>query len=314
MPTTEQVHVDAALTNLSLGYRNPAFISDLIAPVVPVRKQFDRYYVYDAEREGFRPTPDLRAPGAEADEVDFSLSTDTYHCDDHALAAVVPDEERDNADPAIQPAIDRVEFLRDRIDLNKEVELMARLIDETVIPQSETLSGTAQWSDFTNSDPVAAVEAKKATIVGSVQVAPNTLVLPYLVYAKLRVHPKIVDRAKFATFGVVGPEILAQIFDVDRVLVPRAMMNLAAPGQTPSMSHVWGKNAVLCHVPARPGLKTVSLAYTFQWGGAPGSLGGHLVETWREDRRKADAVRVQRYYDQKIVAPGAAYVWRAAVA
>jgi hypothetical protein len=35
---------------------------------------------------------------------------------------------------------------------------------------------------------------------------------------------------------------------------------------------------------------------------------------WREERRKADMVRVQRYYDQKIIASGAVYVWKDAVA
>lgn len=107
MPQVSEVHVDAALTNLSVGYRNPAFISDLLAPVVGVRKQFDRYYVYDSEREAFRSTNDRRAPGAEANEVDFSLSTDSYSCEDHALTSVIPDEERENADPPIQPSIDR---------------------------------------------------------------------------------------------------------------------------------------------------------------------------------------------------------------
>lgn len=143
---------------------------------------------------------------------------------------------------------------------------------------------------------------------------PNTLVLPYEVYAQVRIHPAVVDRAKYATIAVIGPELLAQIFDVERVLVPRALKNTANPGQAASMDFVWGKDALLCYVPPRPALKQVALAYTFQWNGAPGSLMGHSVETWREDRRKADVVRVQRYYDQKIIAAGAAFLWKAAVA
>jgi len=313
MPQVNEVHIDAALTNLSVAYRNPAFISDIVAPVVGVRKQFDRYFIYDSDREGFRASNDRRAPGAEANEVDFELSTDTYSCDDHALTSVIPDEERDNADPPLQPNIDRTEFLREKIDLNKEIELAGLLTDAAVITQSETLSGTGQWSDYTNSDPVGAIEAKKATIIGSVQQMPNTLILPYEVYSKLRLHPSVLARAIYNTAGIVGPDVLAQIFDVERVLVPRALKNTANPGQAASMSYVWGKNAILCYVPPRPALKQVSLAYTFQWN-APGSLGGHIVELWREDRRKADVVRVQRYYDQKVIAAGSAYLWKAAVA
>ena len=44
MPQSNEVHIDAALTNLSVGYQNPAFIADRLAPVVPVRKQSDKYF------------------------------------------------------------------------------------------------------------------------------------------------------------------------------------------------------------------------------------------------------------------------------
>ena len=313
MPTASEVHIDAALTNLSVGYRNPAFIADLLAPVVPVRKQSDKYFIYDAERELFRQSDDRRAPGAEATEINFSLSSDSYYAEDHALTSVIPDEERENADPVIQPNIDRTEFLRSKIDLNKEIELAAMLSDTAVITQSATLSGDDQWSDA-DSDPITAVETQKATIMAAVQVMPNTLVLPYEVYAAVRLHAKVIERIAYGSVGAVNEEILAQIFDVERVLVPRAFKNTAAAGQTASMSYVWGKHALLCHVPSRPALKQVALAYSFAWTGAPGSVGGHRVELWREERRKADAIRVQRYYDQKVIAAGAAYLWKSAVA
>jgi hypothetical protein len=80
------------------------------------------------------------------------------------------------------------------------------------------------------------------------------------------------------------------------------------------MEYVWGKDALLCHVPPRSGLKTVALAYSFLWTSAPGSVSGRTVEVWRENRRKSDVIRVQKYYDQKIIAPGAGYLWKNAVA
>ncbi len=313
MPEVSQVHIDAALTNVSVAYRNPDYIADVIAPQVAVRKQSDKYYIYDAERERFRQSNDRRAPGAEADEVDFALSTDSYYCDDHALESVIPDEERENADPVIQPDIDRTEFLMDKIDLNKEIVLATRIRTGSDIP-GETLSGTDQWSDYTNSDPVSAVEGKKATIQQEVQVLPNTLVLPYEVYQKVRLHPKVIEKVQYVKLGVVGPDVLAQLFDVDRVLVAKAFKNVAARGQAASLEYVWGKDAFLCYMPARPALKQTALAYTFVWTVAPGSVNGRVVEVWRENRRKADMIRVQKYYDQKIIAAGACYLWKDAVA
>ncbi|HOR26925.1 MAG TPA: hypothetical protein PLG73_02755, partial [Candidatus Sumerlaeota bacterium] len=205
------------------------------------------------------------------------------------------------------------EFLRVKIDLNKELELAGLLTDPTLITQNETLADETQWSD-PDSDPLAAVEAAKATVMAAVQALPNVLVLPYPVYAQLRLHPKVVERVVHGSVGAVDAELLAQIFDVERVLVARAFRNTAAPGQPPEMRYVWGNDALLAYVPARPALKQVALAYTFAWTGAPGALSGHRVELWREEKRKADVVRVQRYYDQRVIAPDAAFLWKEAVA
>ncbi|MCX8036172.1 MAG: hypothetical protein N3D11_03765 [Candidatus Sumerlaeia bacterium] len=313
MPEASQVHIDAALTNVCAAYSNPNFIADLVAPPVAVRKQSDRYFIYDPDRDRFRASDDKRAPGAEANEVNFALSTDSYYCEDHALASVIPDEERENADPPIQPEIDRVEFLMEKMLLNKEILLADRITAGTDIP-GETLSGNAQWSDYQNSDPVAEVENHKATIQAAVQVAPNTLVLAYDVYTKVRLHPKVVERNPSLKIGAADTGDLEKMFGVERVLVARALKNVAAAGQTASMQYVWGKNAFLCYIPPRPAPKRVAFAYSFVWTLAPGSVAGHVVEVWRDNARKADMLRVQRYYDQKVIAPGAIYLWKAAVA
>lgn len=311
MPEVSQVHVDVALANVSIAYANASFIAEKIAPPVLVRKQSGKYFVYDAERESFRGSNDKRSPGAEASEVNFSLSADNYYCEDHALEAVIPDEERENADPPIQPDIDQTEFLSEKIALNQEIKL-AEMILQGSLP-STTLSGDTQWSDA-DSDPIAAVEAQKAAIVEAVQVMPNTLVLPYEVFAQLRQHPDIVDRLKYVQVASGTAAQLAELFDVEKVLVPRAIQNVANPGQTPSINYIWGKNAILCYVPSRASLKQPSFAYTFQWALAPNSINGHIVETWRENRRKADMIRVQKYYDMKVIAPSAIHIWKDAVA
>jgi hypothetical protein len=309
MPTPSQVHIETALTNVSVAYENPAYVAEALAPPVPVRRQSDKYYIFDPERERFRAQNDLRAPGAEADEVNFSLSSDAYFCADHALESAVPDEERENADPVIQPEIDRTEFLTEKILLNQEVNLASAVHASGVLPGVEYQQDADRWDD-PSVDPVAAVELGRTAIQQSVQAMPNTLVLSYPVYQAVRANPKVIERVKYVRMGIVGPSELAQLFDVDRILVARAFQNTAPRGRTASLSYIWGKDALLCYVPPRPAMKTVALAYTFVWTLAPGSLNGRLVESWREERRKADMIRVQKYYDQKLIAPSAGYLWQ----
>jgi len=64
-----------------------------------------------------------------------------------------------------------------------------------VIPNID-LSGTpnAQWSDFQNSDPIAAIEAQRSTILLGCTKEPNTLFVSFLVHQQLKQHPIILDR------------------------------------------------------------------------------------------------------------------------
>lgn len=305
MPEAQQVHIDAALTNVSVAYRNNDYIAELIAPRVPVRKQSDRYFIYDAEREAIRLTQDLRAPGSLADEIDYTLSTDSYFCQDHALASAVADEERENADPVIQPDIDRTEFLTERILLKQE-----SIVEEMLRTNSDILERTPgpgeEWNVDT-SDPVADVQQARLDVFAQCQRRANVMVLPFQIYEIVRNHPAIVDRIKYTSHGVITTDLLAQVFDVDRVLVPRVFVNNAAKGQTPDIEELWKMNVYLLHVAERPGLKQMTVANTFVWNAMPGTVDGLVVERWRDHGRKADMIRVQKYYDTKIIAAGAAF-------
>ncbi len=312
MPDVSTVHHDVALANVSIAYRNAAFVASDIAPEVLVRRQSNKYFVHDANREAARSTADHRAPGAEAAEVDFDLSADSYFCDDHALVSVIPDEERENADSPLQPEIDRTEFLTEKILLNREIALAAILRDPARIPGTDIASPANRWDQDTV-DPVDDVETAREAVTGATQAAPNTLVLPFEVYQKVRNNPKVVSRVAYSRLGVFGPAELAQLFDVERVVVPRAVRNVAARGQAPVLETVWGNDALLLYVPPRAGLKVIAPVLGFVWSHAPASSRGTGVQTWREERRKATMIRVQKYYDLKLVAPAAAYLIRNAV-
>ena len=221
------------------------------------------------------------------------------------MSAAIPDEERENADPAIQPDIDRTEFLTDKIELNREIALESLLSSSSDIEET-TLENAERW-DTPDNDPLPFFQVARDDIFGRAQKRANTVILPFRVFDVLRNHPKIVERIKYSAVGVVTEDLLAQLLDVDRVLVPRAFRNTATLGQAAAITPIWGTSVYLLYVPLRPGLKQVSTAYTFVWTGAGGNLSGTVVDRWREPRRKADMIRVQRYYDQKLIAPGSAH-------
>jgi hypothetical protein len=305
-----QGHIDVALSNFAVQYRNPNYVADQVFTRVPVQRQSDKYWRFGKENLQAL-IDDLRAPGAAAQRIAQTLSSDSYFADDHALERLITDEERSNFDAGDVEQW-ATETLTNKLLLRKEKLFAALVTDTAKVTQNVTLSGTAQWSDFTNSKPTEDLQAGQEVVAKNSGVRANTLVLGFPVFSKLRNHPKIVERIQNIRVGVVREEDLASIFDVQRVLVTQAI-EVDAAG---AVSFVFGKHAVLCYVSPTAAFGEPSFGKSFVWAGAPGSTSGFIVEIGRANptSRKADELAVHFYYDQKITAVEAGYLIKNAVA
>lgn len=306
MIVQQDVVVDPALSNVSIKYSNDTFIADMVFPKMPVSKQTGKYYIYD--KANLRVDKTTRAAGAGANEVDFGLTTTTFACDDHALKSFVADEIQDQADAALNPLIDETEALTEKMMLDRESTLATMLADTAQVTQNATLSGTSQWSDYSNSDPIADVRTARSTIHAATFKKPNTLILGKQVFDMLIEHPQIIERIKYSQLGIVTAELLARVFQVEQVLVGEAGSNTAVEGQTDSLSYVWGKHAWLAYIAPKVGVKTLTAGVTFTYG-------ERQVKRWYEQDREGTYVRIGKdNYVQKIVAVGALYLIKNAVA
>ena len=305
-----QGHIDVALSNFAVKYRNPGYVSDRACTRVPVQRQSDKYWRFGTEQLQAL-VDDLRAPGAAAQRIAQSLSADTYFAEDHALERLITDEERANFDAGDVEQW-ASETLTDKLLLRKEKLFASMVTDTAQVTQNTTLAGTQQWNDYTNSKPTEDIQAGQETIAKNAGVRANTLILGFAVFSKLRNHPKIVERVQNIRVGVVREEDLASLFDVQQVLVSQAL-EVSASG---TVDFVFGKHAVLCYVSPTPAFGEPSFGKSFVWAGAPGSTQGFIVEIGRATpvSRKADELAVHFYYDQKITAVAAGYLIKNAVA
>lgn len=306
MLTQQDVVIDPALSNVSVKYTNDTFIADQIFPVVPVSKQTGKYYVYD--KSNLRIDKSLRAAGSGANEVDFGLSTSSFSCDDHALKGFVADEIQDQAEAALNPLIDETDAITEKLMLDRESALATTMASTANFTQNVTLAGTTQWSDYANSDPIGDVRTARTTVHASTFKKPNTLIMGKQVFDMLIEHPAIIERIKYSQLGVVTAELLARVFQVERVLVGEAGANTAAEGQADSMSYVWGKHAWVAYINPRVSLKSLTVGLTFTYK-------TRIVKRWRDEDREGTYVRVgSDNYVQKIVAALACYFIKNAIA
>jgi hypothetical protein len=323
MPNVQKLHLDKALTNISIGYSNEQFIADKIFLPVSVDKQSDRYYVFG--KEMFRQHDDKRAPGTEASEINWTLSLDTYFCEGHALRTPIADEEQQNADDVFDLESDGTELVTEGILLNKEIAAAEMLLDSSnydseLVFNMGAAGNPAKWSDYltspTNytSDPVLDIAKAKEKMHKKSGIRPNTLVISEPIYNVLKLHPKILKLfSGIAPVSIANEEQIRLALGVDRIIVGSALKSGATnPAQEDNLDYIWGNSAVLCYVPAKPGKKVKAIGYTFMWN--KDGNGAVQVRKWYEQGRRATIIEAERWYAHKIISNVAGFLFADAVA
>ncbi|KKM05479.1 hypothetical protein LCGC14_1753720 [marine sediment metagenome] len=216
---TGKLHLDTALTNVSVRYRNSEFMADLVFPEVPVDKQSNKYPVYG--RDIMRPVDDLRRPGAVSNEIDWDLSHSPYYCDGHALNMSIPDEWRGNADQGLNLDVDTTEELTEKIDLNREVNLVAALV-----AGATTVDLTAIKWDNDSNDPLAKIDEQKEAIAKKIGKMPNVLALSQPVFRGIKHNAKVTGlltgAVNLSSANVTAGQ-LAEHLELDEVIVAKGV-------------------------------------------------------------------------------------------
>src|SRR5688572_15533250 len=191
MPVLQQVRQDTLMTNISLAYGPTGHIADQVLPPVPVRLEDGTFISYDKYR--FNIPQAIRRTRSGYKEIDSTLSKDTYHAEEYGLESRIDDRERDNAMPGLEIDETTTEILTDNILNNRERRVANLVTNTTNVPQNTTLAGAAQWSDASGGDPIGVSITAQTTIQGATGFVPNSIVMGFKVWQKLRNNPKITD-------------------------------------------------------------------------------------------------------------------------
>lgn len=308
--TAGDVHIDVPLSNLVIGFEPKSFIVQDIFPLIPVSKQSDKYYVW--EKGDFFRIPDTRrAPKTKGNAIEFNVGSDAYFCNNYALRNETSNESLANQDNVLKLREKHSRNLMNLLILAWENRVASQISSGSNMGSYTTLSGTAQWDDEANSNPISDVETGKEAIRSTTGLEANLMIIPHAVYRALIQHPDMLDRIKYVQRGVVTADILASIFEVDKILIGKSIKNTANEGQTASFSDVWAKNVILAHVTqgADSMGQDPSLGYSFRWNSP--LLGGQLsaIDRWKDpDGKGFENIRAQFYQDEKIVATELGYV------
>jgi hypothetical protein len=250
-------------------------VADKIFPNVPVQHQTDVYFVWSKD-DFFRDEAQQRADATESAGTGVNLKTQTYSAKVWALHQDIGSQVRRNADPAVDVDVIATRQLMQKMLIRRDRIFMSTYVANSIWGTDITgnaAPGAGQtyfWSDDANGDPFTDIATGQTTILQNTGFEPNCLLLAWPVYQALRKHPLVIDRIKYtnpAFAGKITPQLLAEAFDIEEIVVSKAVYNTAGEGLTGTYSFVMPKDALLVYRAPQPGLMVATAGYTFGWSG-----------------------------------------------
>lgn len=305
--------IDPVLTGAILAYRNLELIADSVLPrLVPIAKE-EFTYTLMTKAEGFT-IPDTKVGRkGEPNEVEFTGTRVTGRTEDYGLDDFVPFNDVQNAPAGYDPEAYAAVMLEDLVQLDREVRVANTVFAQATYPASNrvTLAGNQQWSDFVNSDPIADITTALDTPI----VRPNVAVFGRQAFSTLSRHPKIA-KAVLGNSGdvtIATRKQIAELFELEEVLVGASYVNTAKPGQAATMARVWGKHAAFIRrdkLVQTTDDKRVTFGFTVQYGQ---KVAGRIPEP-KKGLRGGTRVRVGESVAEVISAADVGYFVQNAIA
>jgi hypothetical protein len=253
------------LTAVAVAYRNPGYIADIVLPRIQVAKQKFTFLQYPADT--FFNIPDTRVGRRSKPGVSNLEGIEiTDSCDDFGQDAEIPNEDELNSDQRYNLTALHTGLLQEQIALDREARAAAIVHGTGSYDPSlqVTLSGTGQYSDKINSDPVTNI----LNYLELPLMRPTDMTMNTEVFTQLRTHPKIVQAiyGTAATAGAVTIEQLKTLFGVQRINVGQARRNLNKRGQPLSLGRLWGKHIGLTYNAPVAAKDIMTFGASFQFG------------------------------------------------
>jgi hypothetical protein len=295
MPTVRTVHVNVPLTNLAIQYKFPPIVADKVFPVVKVNKESDVYYKF--LREELIDLDAMRAPGTEANEVEWDVTTEAYKAEEYALKYLLPDRVETNADEAVRPRQNTTMKLTRWLQLGWEIRVKNIVTDPTIITNTSGVS--VKWDAASGATPEKDVDTAKKGVYETAGVEPNTMLLNKDSADALKRWLKLNSFTDFRDFLAVG-ELPPTLWNLE-IIIGKSVYNSAKRGQPAVIGNIWPDSVLIYYKEASPSLETFSLGYTLR-------SRDFRVKDWREEGRDGQYYETSVIQDEVLVAADAAYL------
>ncbi|MFB2553344.1 major capsid protein [Ensifer soli] len=304
--------VDPVLTGIAISYQNGEMIADQVLPRLEPRltKSLFKYMIFSFGQ--MITIPDTKVGRkSEPGTVEFSGTEQPGVTLDYGQDSIIPIDDINQAPPGYDPRAFATQMLTNLVMLDRERRVATKVFDANTYPAAnrETLSGSSQWShaDSTPIDDVA--EAKDSMVMD-----PNIAVMGRLTWSALRRNAQILKALtpSGTSEGVATKRAVADLLELDDIIVGQSFANSAKPGQTPVRYRLWGKHCAL--IRRERSVSSLGEVPTFGWTAQYGDRVAGSIDEPKIGLRGSVRVRSGESVAEVISAADLGYFFQNAVA
>jgi hypothetical protein len=306
------LRIDQYLTTFAVAYRQKQdqFIAPQASTPVSVLNESDKYAVFP---RGYflRDEAKVRPLGGRPPQVGYKVGQGQYLAEEWALEHTIDDRQRRNAaqpfdlDESGMMLLEGKQLIRqDRIWVDKFWGPGKWSIDLAV--GNGTDPGTFVPFNDVASDPVETVDTYRNLFRAATGFVPNVLILGVNTRAVLKTNASMVERVKYTQTGIITNQLLASMFEVEKVLEAGAIYNAAEEGAEDDFQFIADMDGMLLlYIEPTARMDAPTAIARFAWTGLiPGAMNelGGVFNRGRDDRAYSDWIHSRNAFDIKQVA------------
>jgi len=277
------------------------FIAEEIFPVRPVTKKAASLSVIT--RKNMKRANTKHAKGAAFSRIDLDAKDLDYKCESEGLEYPLTDDDRENYANDFDAELEGTGVLKVKMLLEREIRVKDLVFNTT------SWTGSSLYTDVSGSVPFATltsaiipvITAAKEKVRLQTGVTPDALILGQAALNQILGNSTIKACFPGATLITMSMlrQALAQIFDLNKLIVGSAVYDSAKEGQTFSGSDIWGSTyAMVAKIQNGPTNVNAGLGRSVVWN--PLDAGVDAIVQYREEQTASDIFRSQGYRQEKV--------------
>ncbi len=300
MGRLEELRINAYLSEVARGYRNNAFIADVLFPTIYSEKekidifQFNKeaFNIYDTER-AIRANSNVISPQG------FNKHTATLT--EHDLSYPIDYREEQEAEK-VKLQLHATNVVTNGLQLKHEKACadLVQNLDNYSTDNKIILSGTSCFN-WKKSDPQGVIDDAKNKVSQKIAQDPNTMIIGQDAWHVLKRNKQLRELISDSKTKLVTLELLKEIFEIQNILIGKSIFADA----NGNFVRIWKDNIILAYVPNLGSSRTEydpSFAYTVRKKDAL------KIDEYTKEGNKVKYIRATDIYTPFLVGAEAGYL------